>query len=59
MASLVYSGRQMIPDRPQISRIATMSETTSASSRAQRNRVRLGAIIADRNSKSKTVWRAA
>jgi hypothetical protein len=48
----------MIPKWPQISQCAAMRRDDICIYVSPANRARLQAIIADRNSKTKTVWRA-
>ena len=58
MAYLVFPARQMIPMRLQISQHARMRRDDICLYVSPANRVELNAIIADRNSASKLVWRA-
>ena len=48
----------MIPNRPQISQVAAMRRDDICIYVGPANRARLEAIIADRNSTSKSVWRS-
>src|SRR5215470_11889281 len=58
MPMLVFSTRHMIPKWPQISQCAAMRRDDICIYVSPANRARLQPIIADRNSKTKTVWRA-